>query len=94
MDAAVPALEEVESALGALLGSADDPKLFPGGVESSRPEERVVGSEILNRLFRRFLLTDYRKVDDGAALALRVAINAPERLEALRSVVKELRQDS
>jgi hypothetical protein len=88
-----PDAETVAAALAELLAMHDDAVLYPGGVTGDDVrEEKVVGSEILTRLYQQFLLTEYRKVDDGAALGALVATGAPVRLGPLLEVLGEVAQ--
>jgi hypothetical protein len=74
-----------------LLGRHDDTALFPAGLSlDEAAEDKVVGSEVLTRTYQRFLLAEYRKVDDGAALAALVVAHAPVRFEPLLQVLRDM----
>ena len=93
-DVGVPSLEDIQGARAELLTMHDDRDLYPRGMIGGKTEEQcVVGSEVLNRLYERFLRTEYRKVRDGASLAAIVARNAPARFEPLLERLRELAEN-
>src|SRR5439155_1034227 len=51
-----PELEDISEALRTLFAATQDSKLFPAGLPDGRtPEQVVVGSEVLNRLYWQFV---------------------------------------
>lgn len=85
----IPALEQVEDALLQLLAQTADGRLYPHG--SKRADaDRIVGSEVLDRLWWQWLSSPYDKVRDGALLAsAMLAINAAH-LRPLVELLNEL----
>ncbi|MEK4077950.1 AAA family ATPase [Paenibacillus sp. FSL M7-0656] len=65
-----------------LLLAADDIKLFPRG--SINVLKDVVGSEVLERLFKNYSL-HYNKVDHGVELTKKVLNTTPEKLEFFKN---------
>ncbi len=86
----VPAMADVEAAFEEEIGRTSDRKLFPQGVVDGDAEGSVVGSEVLDRIHRRFLTTEYRKVQDGTELVRFVQRDAPEKLTPLQTLLEEL----
>lgn len=69
-----------------LLLAADDIKLFPRG--STDVFKDVVGSEVLERLFKNYSL-HYNKVDHGVELTKKVLNNTPEKLEFFKNELQD-----
>lgn len=87
LGASEPTLHDIEVDLDELIGDTASRDLYPEGAE--RPSaDRVVGSEVLTRLFRKWATSEYDKVRDGEQLARRVVAVDGSRLEPL---VAELR---
>jgi ABC-type transport system involved in cytochrome c biogenesis ATPase subunit len=88
-----PTTEDVQLALQEELDKHDDRKLYPQGLnEGETSDDRVVGSEVLDRLYERFLSAQYSKVRDGKELSALVEANEPERLLPLHNLLAELTQ--
>ncbi len=86
-----PTVDDVQASLDELLRQTDDRKLYPGGLhDGESPDEEVVGSEVLERLYREFLKAEYRKTEDGPELAARILQDEPSRLDALQAVLLDL----
>jgi hypothetical protein len=85
----VPGQAEVDAHLNEILGLLGDRALYPSGASHS-DSSRVVGSEVLRRLYWKWALTEYDKVRDGVHLALEIKSKAPERLRPLTSIVENL----
>ena len=66
-----------------------DKALYPSGT-SQRDTSKVVGSEVLRRLYWKWAVTEYDKVRDAVHLAREVKIQEPERLSPLTKIVENL----
>jgi hypothetical protein len=86
-----PSLSDIEGEIDSQLAKRDDRQLYPHGLsDPAAARETVVGSEVLDRLYARFLTAEYRKVMDGAELARLVEQNSPAQLGPLREILAEL----
>jgi AAA domain, putative AbiEii toxin, Type IV TA system/AAA ATPase domain len=85
-----PAVSDVEAALNQELAKVGDERLYRQRPADGHPDStRVVGSEVLERLYWEFLKARYDKVSDGKRLAEVAAARAPEALEPLTKVLRE-----
>jgi hypothetical protein len=80
---------EVAKELAQLLNAVDDRKLYPIRVDGPDPE-RVVGSEVLRRLYWKWTQSEYDKTRDGERLARRTLELAPDRLEPFANLLRGL----
>lgn len=86
---AAPNLDDIRHELDELVADINDTKLYP--TRTSEPNEKlVVGSEVLERLYRKWTAVAYDKVRDGPLLAKRVSMIAPNRLRPFLDVLDEL----
>lgn len=78
----LPSREAIGADLAAVISSVEDRGLYP-----VRPEKgdvaRVVGSEVLRRLYWKWALMDYDKVRDGERLTRWLLAQEPDRLQPL-----------
>jgi hypothetical protein len=84
-----PSAEEIAADFDSVVSLTDDVSLYPAGTAGADPS-RVVGSEVLQRLYRKWTKSEYDKVHDGTRLARRVVALAPELLTPLMEVIREL----
>lgn len=84
-----PSQEDIRADIDDLLSQTDDKALYPVGV-AGPDSTRVVGSEVLRRLYWKRALLEYDKVGDGLRLARKVRELEPDRLNALVDVIREL----
>ncbi|MEA2581101.1 MAG: hypothetical protein QOE83_1993 [Actinomycetota bacterium] len=92
-DLPTPTLADVRAALGEELARHGDGDLYPRGLSTADSETgRVVGSELLNRLWRKFLNGEYQKVADGSNLATLALKQDPNRFAKIREWLAELAQ--
>ena len=89
-----PTLEDAEAELASELEKIGDAELYPPrrdpNYKPTVSEDLVVGSKVLQRLYRKWLLADYSKVDDGLRLAKQVQQHAPDRLNQLTAIIADL----
>lgn len=78
--------DDVREKICDILAEVDDKKLYPRSSET--PINDVVGSEVLERLFKEFSLT-YNKVEHGRYLTDSVLKNNPVLLEFFKNELKE-----
>ena len=85
----MPSLAEISEEIQAHLQETGDPALYPAG--SAEPNRaKVVGSELLRRLYLGWAKYPYDKVIDGPRLAQLVMKHDPAQLDPLRQVMREI----
>ncbi|MGF6354046.1 putative ATP-dependent endonuclease of OLD family [Paenibacillus sp. 4624] len=78
--------EQIKAKIELLLADITDIKLFPRG--ASNITKDVVGSEILERLFKKYSL-NYNKIVHGMELTKLVLNNTPEKLEFFKNELQD-----
>jgi predicted ATPase len=84
-----PTSQQVEESLQQLLGHTGDERLYPHGTERA-DSDRIVGSEVLDRIWWQWLSSSYDKVRDGALLASATLTTNPGRLRPLVELLNDL----
>jgi hypothetical protein len=89
VDYPAPELAQVDADLNEILGLLGDKALYPSGASQPDPS-KVVGSEVLRRLYWKWAVTEYDKVRDGVHFARQIKVQEPERLTQLTRIVENL----
>src|SRR2546423_1190438 len=84
-----PTVEDIARSLNDALALTADPLLYRQQVGGADPV-RVVGSEVLRRLYWEWVLAEYDKIADGKRLAEAVMRHAPERLQPIRHLLSKI----
>jgi hypothetical protein len=85
----IPQVEDIEATLTKVLAMTGDKALYPSGAD--RPNRnRVVGSEVLKRLYWKYAVTVYEKVRDGVHLARAAKELDSQSLDPLVQIVQRL----
>ena len=88
-----PTLQQIEEELRSLVEMTDDQRLYPRTAAAPDPD-KVVGSEVLDRIWWTWLKSPYEKVRDGAALASAVLTTTPARLAPIVRLLEELAKET
>jgi hypothetical protein len=87
-----PTLEQLERRLNEILAQTSDGELYRQRM-AGPDDKRVVGSEVLQRLYWEWVQAEYDKVADGKRLLDAVIHHAPDRLTPLRDVLRDISSD-